>query len=134
MARGKRTPDEVRAAVMAALLAGQGVSEISSTFDLPHQTVSDLKQVLEREFGSFGNKKDISEQILELLGTQLDALKTIAANVGRPEYVEKQPASEIAVLYGVISDKAFRIVSAIQTTQSEPRGTASELSGDGLPN
>lgn len=134
MARGKRTSDEVRAAIMAALLAGQGVSEISENFDMPQQTVSDLKRVLENEFGSFGAKKEISEQILELLGTQLNALKSIAGNVGRPEYVEKQPASEIAVLYGVISDKAFRIVSAIRTSEIDTRGTSSELQGDGLPN
>jgi hypothetical protein len=130
MSKGKKTPVEVSASIMAALLAGQGVNEVSREFKVPQPTVSVIKARMEEQFNHFNQKKDISVQILELLETQLDALKNIAAAVGRPEYLEKQPASETAVLYGVISDKAFRIVSALSVTQAEHVEAPPELQGD----
>jgi DNA-binding MarR family transcriptional regulator len=126
VAKGRKTPDDVQAQIMAALLAGQGVNELSREFNIPHQTISDMRKTLEKN-GYFGIKKDLGTQILELLETQLNALKSIATEVGRPEYIQKQPASEAAVLYGVIADKAFRIASALETSQSQSVGVESEL-------
>ena len=113
----KHHSDETKAAIMAALLAGQGVTEVSNEFKVPKATVSRMKAALDARMEQTGLKKDIGTQVLELLGVKLNALKTIAESASRPEYIEKQPASEVAVLYGVLADKAFRILSALESTQ-----------------
>lgn len=113
MAKGRRISDDVRAAIMAALLAGQGVTETAKQFNVGDATVSRLKAKLEE----LEIKKEIPELVMEVLREQLSAIKNIAREASRPDYVKEQPASEIAVLIGVISDKAFRILSAFE---SEP--------------
>jgi transposase-like protein len=110
----KHHSDETRAAIMAALLAGQGVVETAKEFKVPKQTVSDMKAKLDERLGQSGLKKDIATQVLELLEIKLNALKAIAQSISRSEYIQKQPASEVAVLYGVLADKAFRILSALE--------------------
>ena len=42
--RGKAHSDEVKSAAIAALLTGQGVSEVARTYKLPESTVSNLKR------------------------------------------------------------------------------------------
>jgi transposase-like protein len=134
VAKGRKTPDDVQAQIMAALLAGQGVTEVAQEFGVSQPTASRLKAVLDEKLNNLNIKKDVGTQILELLETQLNALKSIAREVSRPEYIQKQPASESAVLYGVIADKAFRIASALEITQSEPVSTAAELPTNQLSN
>jgi len=137
MARGKKTPDDVRAAIMAALLAGQGVSETAETFQIPQQTVSDLKKLIDPYLERIGRgsvqKLEIGEKVLNVLDTQLQALQAIAEGIKAASYIEKQPASEIAVLYGVIADKAFRILSALEP-EPQPTGTTGESEAANLPN
>lgn len=117
MAKGKAHGDEVKAAVMAALLTGQGVSEIAAQFDLPESSVRNWKKALGPEkLAEISGKK--SEQIEELLfgylTANLTALRAQANEVAKPEYIKKQPASEIATLHGVMADKAFRILEAAE--------------------
>lgn len=99
---------------MASLLEGQGVGEVAKKTGLPKQTVSRIKTELEKS-GQNGTKKSerVEALVYENLETNLVALKAIASEVSKPTYIQANPASEVAVLYGVLADKSFRILEAI---------------------
>lgn len=119
MAKGKRINDETRAAIMAALLAGQSVNKVADEYQVGLATVSRFKQQLEK----LEQKKEIPVLVMEVLHSQLETLKGITEAVRQPEYIKKQPASEVAVLYGVIADKSFKIISAMEPERTEPVST-----------
>ena len=120
--KGKAHSPEVRAQVLAALLSGQGVTEVASAYGLNKCVVSKWKKTLDPQ-----KLKQLETQKQDNLDTLIlnyvcQNLKTLAAQskeVGKPEYIKKQPASDLAVLHGVIADKTVRLLSAYQPTTGD---------------
>lgn len=108
--------DETKAAVLAALLKGQAVSYVARQYDIPRSTISTWKR---RELGSISEtvpsqkKEELGDLILDLLRAELEALKAMSLSFKDRTWLEKQSASEAAVLYGVIQDKVFRKLEAL---------------------
>lgn len=105
---------------MAALLAGQRVSEIADEYEIPESTVRSWRASLDPATRdevrqNFAAKKQtdlvelVSDYLVEIL-TTLSAQARFARDV---DYLKKLPGSELAVLHGVLADKGFRILSAI---------------------
>jgi len=108
-------PPEVKAAVMAALLAGQGVSAVAREYKLSHQLVSQWRASLTPEqFAEICLKRGatIDNLIFDYLQTNLEALQAQARVASTDEYIAKQPANELAILHGVLADKCIRILEA----------------------
>lgn len=127
MPRGKAHSDEVKAQVMAALLAGQGVTQVADQYHLPKKTVQDwLRQVrsadsVKAELDEPEKRDRLAELIGGCLETFLTTIRIQAEQARDPEYIKKQPGSELAVLFGVIADKAFRILEAAESaTERDP--------------
>jgi transposase-like protein len=117
MARGKTHSDETRAAVMAALLTGQGVSEIAAEYKLPESSVRNWKRQLSSEqLAEVSAKKGerLETLLFDYLTTVLSTLQKQAEIVGTEAYIRKQPADSLAVLHGVMADKAIRILEAAE--------------------
>jgi len=115
--KGKKKDDHTRAAVIAALLAGQRVGEVAKQFKLAHSTVSRYKKSLPPDkLDEVGRKKE--EDFNELIGGYLKetlSTLTVQARFFRNEtWLRKQNAAELAVLHGVQADKAFSILEAIE--------------------
>jgi hypothetical protein len=108
---------------MAALLAGQGVTEISEQYNLPDSTVSDLKKRVENEYGDLRSKKGerIEELLFDYLQQNLISLASQAKVVSEREYIIEQPADSLAVLHGVMADKSIRLLEAIERARAVPR-------------
>lgn len=122
--RGKAHSDEVRAEVIAALLQGQGVTEVAERYKLPKQTVSDLKnEIAPAILGQVRTEKRerIGDLIEKHLRTSLESATGIAQKVNNSEWVAKQNASDVAVLFGVLTDKAIRILEAAESEEPEGR-------------
>jgi transposase-like protein len=119
--QGKKISPEVRAAVMAALLAGQGVCEVSKEFDLPKSTVSRFRSELSGEqLERIGTKKqeDFGELLAGYLKETLITLQAQAIFCRNEAWLSKQSASDIAVLQGVSCDKTLRLLEAIERANS----------------
>jgi len=115
--RGKRHSDEIRAQVIAALLAGQGVMEVASQYNLDASIVSRWKNGIgSQDLQVIATKKsDQIEQLLfNYLTANLAALEAQAIVVSESSYVKQQPADSLAVLHGVMADKAIRLLEAVQ--------------------
>lgn len=118
--------EETKAVVMAALMEGQSVTYVANEYNIPLGTVKSWKNRRELETGQAVSsmvatqKKDIAVMIVDLLTSHLEAATKIA-NAIDGDYVKGQDASEVAVLLGVINDKAFRMMEALgRATANHP--------------
>jgi len=122
MARGKAHSPELRAQVLAALMAGQGVSEVAKRFELAKSVVSgwaktigpDLFERVRTENGDrFGKLVEIYlEELIITLAVQQRMFRD-------PEWLSKQSASELGVLHGVSADKAFSLLAAAERASEQ---------------
>jgi transposase-like protein len=131
--RGKKHDDALRAAVIASLLVGQSVSEVAREYKLDTGTVSRWKKAIPRaKLQEIAAKKannidDLIENYLRQLFVTLTVQAKVAAE---PTYARRQPASELAVLHGVMCDKGFRILEAVQRAADPTPGEGDEDTDD----
>jgi hypothetical protein len=115
--RGKKHTDEARSEALAALLAGQGVAEVSKKYKLPDSTVRDLKRSIDsEEFVKVREKKQevIAGLIEEHLQASLKAAVNIAKQTDNADWLNKQDADKLGVFYGIVTDKSVRILEAAE--------------------
>jgi hypothetical protein len=127
--RGKRIANDVRAQVIAALLEGQGVTQIAAKYRLAQSTVSGLrKEIPAEKLDEVRSKKrdDLAQLIASNLEAAFAALTNILNITRDPNWLKKQSAAELATMYGVISDKNFRILEAIDNAANVDRNQNEE--------
>jgi hypothetical protein len=121
VARGQYS-DEVKAAVMAALLAGQGVNEVSAAYSVPSATVRSWKsragiRDVVAPIVSDDARSRIGDLLLGYLTKIIGALSAQAVLFADSEWLKKQSAGELAVLHGVAVDKAVRLLEALEGSE-----------------
>ena len=114
---------EVKAAVIAALLAGQSVCSVAKAYNLPKGTVSNWRQKMGVPRGVDGVRtqhEEISALLLDLVKAQLEGAIARERGVMRdPEYLAKQDAAGLAALHGVAVDKNVRLLEAFGRAADE---------------
>lgn len=116
----KAHDEEVKAAVMAALLAGQSASEVARKYKISPSTVRNWKHESKLS-DNIGHKKQerIGDLIIDNLEAALETTRAMLDGIFTDkQWLEKQDASALAVLYGVISDKTFRVLEALPDQSS----------------
>lgn len=113
MARGKAHSPETKSAVIAALLAGQGVNEVAASYGLDSGLVSRWKSAIpESQLQQVAVEK--KERLVDLIESHLIASLKGAAKCAEQahndDWRNKQSAENLAVFYGVLSDKSIRLV------------------------
>ena len=114
---------------MASLLAGQGVMEVASQYNLDASVVSRWKSSIpESQLQVIAIKKGerIEHLLFEYLTETLVTLKEQAIIARERDYVTKQPAGELAVLHGVMADKAVRLLEAAHRATSNQQEQPAE--------
>ncbi len=106
--------DETKAQVMAALLTGQSVSSVAREYNLPKGTVSAWRKRDLEQVAADATQKGtpIDELLSEYLHESLITLREQAKFFRNEKWLERQDASSTAVLHGVITDKAIRLLEA----------------------
>jgi transposase len=104
---------EVKSRVLAALMAGQSVTDAAKQFRVSKSRVSEWKSELTRqEIEQIRTTK--KERLIDLIESHLTAsLKgatKVAQQADNDNWLNKQSADQLAIFYGVLSDKAFRLV------------------------
>lgn len=115
--RGKRHSDELRAAVMGALLAGMNSEEVAKTYKLDSRLVRRWKQEIDRDkLAEVARKReyDFTGLLLECAKAGLESFQAICRTTQEASYIRSQPASELAILAGVQFDKGLRILEAAE--------------------
>jgi len=111
--------DEIKAQVMAALLAGQSVSSAAQQYKIPKGTVSSWRKVALRKATdsrvdeAATQKSTTLDDLLQgYVEENLVTLREQSVFFRDKQWLHKQPASELAVLHGVLADKTVRILEA----------------------
>jgi len=115
--RGRAHDPETKAKVMAALLSGQGVAEVARDYKLDKSIVSRWKSTIpQQELQSLATQKEIdfSSMIADYLAENLKTLKAQSEFFREKDWLKRQPASELAVLHGVVADKTVRLLEAAE--------------------
>lgn len=112
--------EEIKAAAMAALLAGQSVSAVAREYKIPKGTVSGWKKQAEEKSNNSTQKKEIGSLLLDYLRTNLQTLKKQSEVFSDERWLKKQSASEVAVLHGVLADKTIRLLEALADQEESP--------------
>ena len=111
--------DDTKAAVMAALLTGQSVTQVAKEYEIPPGTVSNWKRKAWEAAGDgFGAseglpREELGALLLDYLRASLKALRIQAELFADQEWLQKQTAAEVAILHGVMTDKAVRLLEAL---------------------
>lgn len=110
--------EETKAAVMAALLTGQSISQVAREYNIPKGTVSNWKN---RHKGPKDGtqKKEIGDLLLAYLKANLEALTAQVQVFKDPVWLKAQVASDVAVLHGVMTDKAIRLLEAMSNADEQ---------------
>jgi transposase-like protein len=117
-------PPEMRAAVLAALLAGQSVNAVATAYHLSRATVKAWRAAagFAEHSATVSQEKgeDLGGLVTAYLQESLITLQAQAKHFRDPAWLGKQPAAELAVLHGVLADKTLRILTAIDTHTDDP--------------
>jgi transposase-like protein len=120
--QGKAHDPELRQQVIAALLAGQGVREVARQYQLSPGLVHAWRQTLPQEQLERlrTEKADLIGELLSGYLTEVVTTLRVQAEFFRDgKWLAAQPASEAAVLHGVLTDKAIRLLEAAELAERE---------------
>ena len=127
MAKGKPTSPEKRAKIIAALLAGQSPVKVAADFKVDKSTVSRIKASLpSRELQQVATEK--KERLVDLIESHLTESLKAAALIAKQTQDElwrsKQSAENLAIFYGVLSDKSIRLLEIGGKVFAQPDAAA----------
>lgn len=115
--------DQVKAAALAALLAGQAPAHVAAMFGIPIGTLRSWKSRQRNgepiAIIAMEKRERIGELLLDYLAEGLETLREQLKVFRDPTWLKEQSASEAAVLHGVISDKSIRLLEALADPEPE---------------
>lgn len=121
----KRTtiPDEVKAAALADL-ALMSPMAVAAKHGLKFGTVRSWKSresplTLSLQHVATQKRERIVALALEYLEASFNAQIAQAYVTSNPNYINRQPANDLAILHGVLGDKAVRLLEALQPHRAE---------------
>jgi LPS sulfotransferase NodH len=105
MTRGVAHSAELRTQVIAAVLAGMGISEAAREFGVDKASVSEW--VSRARVGLFPTLKNESDAdlVMRYFRTAIRAMITQAEVFGDEQYCRAQEADKLAIAHGVLGDK-----------------------------
>lgn len=109
--------DEVRASALAALAMGMSVRAVAKEHKLSRNTVSLWRKqagLTVQPYAPPEKRRDLGELIANYLRAGLEALEAQARLFTDPAWLERQSASELAVLHGVLTDKLIRVLASLE--------------------
>jgi hypothetical protein len=98
---------------MAALLAGQSLGEVSRQYRIPEGTLHEWRRQLHGVQTLKDDGAEFGVLIAEYLRENLTTLAAQAKHFRDATWLSNQPANEAAVLHGVLTDKAIRLLEAL---------------------
>jgi hypothetical protein len=127
----RQYPEGLQAQIVAEWKAGSSLNSLARGHDIPKSTVQRWVAHHPRVavIPSTEPKKDLAaydldEMALKLVDGSVNAVSRIFGVTEDDAWLKRQNAADLAVLAGVIADKLYRLVGAIQSGQQQPNADA----------
>jgi len=135
VASGRAYSPEVKAAALAAIVAGETVSAVARQFNIDRATVIRWRDAsgVTRAPVPHEKQESLADAVYGLVVDNVAALRAVASTALDPNWRRAQPAGELATFAGVLSDKTFRILAAIEAGQTNLEPDAAPGLDRGLP-
>jgi transposase-like protein len=117
MTRGVEHPVELRGQVVAAVAAGTTIAQAARDFGLPKRTVANWVGTLGTD--SRARDIDLADLILDLIAEHVTTLSAQLQAAARPEWLEKQPAAELAQLVVAERDTVLRLLAGLRPVDTD---------------
>ena len=120
--------DETRAAVLAAIASGDSIRHAAEAHDVPPSTAAGWKKKAKVQTGSAQSRTKkrngefdaevydpadpFSDLLILLTRDKIQTLREQLHFFRDVEWLRKQNAADVAILFGVVSDKALRLLEA----------------------
>lgn len=114
----KQYDDATRAAVIAALMAGQRVDAVAKEYNVPRGTVRGWKSRLADpavKLASDNPESVLGQALYDYVAENLKTLRSQVEVFGDKSWLRKQGAQEMGVLHGILTDKAVRLLEAMSS-------------------
>lgn len=114
--------DEVRAAAVASLLAGQSLRSVARDFGIGRATIIAWRDQAGIGPTTVGPHKrgDIGERVVALLDQILATLRAQALAVDDPAWLKGYSPAEVGTLFGVLADKAIYLAATLEPADDDP--------------
>lgn len=117
MTRGVPHSSELRAQAVAAVLAGMSIVQAAARFNVDHSVVS--RWVAQDARDQRAPTRDLGEMIVDLIAAHVTTIQAQLQVAARPEWVEKQPAAELAQLVAVERDTTLRLLAGLRPVEPD---------------
>lgn len=121
---GRRTyGDGTKGAALAALLAGNTPSRVAEEHGIPPNTVKSWRRRLKRgEIATLHPKKRRGDILDEYIESALRSLVAQSSIIQDQEWIHRQSAGGLALLYGIVFDRSIRSLELLSSVTGD--GTA----------
>lgn len=118
--------NEVKAAAVAAVLAGESVSSVAKQFGVSRAAIVEWrdKTGITGEVTPVAQQKkhDLGMQVYGLLEDSIAHLRFQLRVTADEEWIKRQTANDLAIYHGVIADKTVRLLAAFRPPDDDSRG------------
>lgn len=118
---------EVKASVVTAWMAGASLNQLVTQFSVPKTTVQRWTKGLERvalERTTEPKTRTLADLASELAAESFNAAIAILRLAQDREWLDKQNANDLAILFGVNADKLYRLLPAFVGPNSDANADA----------
>lgn len=114
MTRGVAHPPELRAEVVAAVLAGMSIVQAAAQFNLDKGLVSRWVSAAGLQPVATEKRPDLQQLILDYLALGFRAMIAQTEVFADPDYCRRQDADKLAIAHGVLGDKLAGVAATAQ--------------------
>lgn len=112
------TPQQ-KATALAALATGDSIRSVSRRLGISRNTLTVWRAELPHTPVAEPQKNALGEQLYGYLEESIDTLSAQVRFARDPAWLRQQNAADLAMLYGVMFDKTWRMLAALQSGDSE---------------
>jgi transposase-like protein len=112
--RGVAHPQDLRAEVVAAVMAGTTIAQAARQYGLSKSLVSEWMKASGNSVRTIRTEKEFEELLMLYLERGMRAMIVQAEVYADPEYCRTQGAHELAIAHGVLGDKLVGFAAAAQ--------------------
>jgi len=120
MTRGKRLAPDLRGQVEALLITGNTASYVATQTGGPYRTVAHIAAQLRDRIAEAGTdyQRLTHDYLVEAMNAQIDMLATLSDGA----WLRQQNARQLGTLLGVLADKSFRLLAALEPATGDGDG------------